>query len=556
MPVRPDLEAELLLALGRRDASTSQRLVQQLVHRRGVGSLERLRSRSLAIEPDQQGWIWLSQLVAADPIAGTLLPSVRVPDAVASRQSLVGPASAALPPRDLTNTAAACETAAAFETAAVGEDADRRGSALASASALGLRPALASPDEMVLAADVCPAVAPGTAVELETAVGLGMAGELGRSVELGTGVEGSETLSLVQGLAGLESLDGQAQSMAPEPTIAPVASAALAPVAGGQGLETCVDLSLRAETAVDVAFEALAAEFPGYGRLEIAEPGQAGLGTVEPGRMERGAQVERVQSEPVPLELVHPDQQALPADLSSPSRFDRSSPALDQRPRRRFSFVIPQPLDQEPVGADATTASGRDGSWQEQGAGDSGQEHGVLALGDDPSLVDQAAHLWSRAEGRMGRLRDRLRRRLSLARLKGVVQDCVEEAVSGFQGSQPAAETWPQEAQDQWLGAGVVLAAADPWPQEQPLAAAVGGFGSPQVGHQAPVAAFGPPLGGESSAPTPVVVEPPARLSPTQQVRQHLLGGQKGDARPAPAPQALSDLRAWLAADDDLPRAS
>ena len=463
-----------------------------------------------------------------------------------------------------------------------------------------------------------------------------MAGEPGTSVELGTDLEGSETLSLVQGLAGLEPLDGresfpgQAQFLAPEPTLAPVSPAAVAPVAGGQGLEASVDLSLRAETAVDVAFEALAAEFPGYGRLEIAVPGQAGLGTVEPGLMEREGHWERLQSELVQQELVqlelvhpelvrpelaqsqlaqselvqperlqpglvvpvesdHPDQgwqpdldsstglaegrpgmeasqlewaepladlESLPADLSSPSRFDRSSPALDQQPRRRFSFVIPQPLDQGQVGADATTASGSDGSWQEHGAGGSGQEHGVLALGDDPSLVEQAAHLWSRAEGRMSRLRDCLRRRLSLARLKGVVQDCVEEAVSGFQGSQPAAESWPQEAQDQELSADVVLAAADPWPQEQPLAAAVGGFGSPQVGHQAPVAAFGPPLGGESSAPTPVVAEPPARLSPTQQVRQRLLGGQKGDSRPAPAPQALADLRAWLAADDDLPRAS
>ena len=259
------------------------------------------------------------------------------------------------------------------------------------------------------------------------------------------------------------------------------------------------------------------------------------------------------------LELAEPcaDLEEPPAELFSVSQpYD----SLEQRPRQSFSFLIPRPLDQELAGAELSTTNAASAeSWQQQGAGDCGQEQGVEGSGDDPSLVGQAARLWHRAEGRMGGLRDRVRRRLSLARLKALVQDCVEEAVSSFQGSNPLAEPQQQGTLEQVSGAVEAAAPVDSWALEPPLAAPApggGGFGSEPAIHQAPVAAFGPPLAGESLAPLPVVAEAPARLSTTQQVRQRLLGRRQDETPPAPAPQALSDLRAWLAADDDLPRAS
>lgn len=550
MPARPDLEAELLLALGLREASTCLRLVQQLVHRRGVGALESLRCRSLAIEPDQRGWSWLSQLVAVEPIAGSSRRAARVPGAAALAQSPERPA-VAVPPQGVEATPVVGELAVVGETAVGLGSAPESASASVADAGLGLD----SPGEVDGSAEICPGV------------------------------------------------DAAAQLMEPEPAVLPVLSVGLAPAAAPLASAAQMELNRRVETAVDAAFEALAAEFPEHGHLAAAEPGQLGFAAVETGSIQPEPLVldqrerfepEVVQLELVQLELVHAelvatdfvstelvsaesaqpvgnhqpqqagqldqtgesDQVSLAgfaegwfaikaprlelaepsADLGEPSAelFSASQPyaSLEQRPRHRFSFVIPRPLDQELAGEElSSTNAASAGCSEHQGAGDCGQEQAVEGLSDDPSLADQAARLWHRAEGRMGGLRDRVRRRLSLARLKVLVHDCVEEAVSSFQGSNPLVEPQQQGTPEQAFGTAEAAAAADFWPLE-------------------------PPLAGESLAPRPVVAEAPARLSTTQQVRERLLGRRQDETPPAPAPQALSDLRAWLAADDDLPRAS
>ncbi len=444
LPVRPDPEAELLKALGRRDANTCLRLLQHLVHRRGVGALESLRRRrSLALEPEQLDWIWLDQLLAAESIAAA---------------ALLTPAQQAF-----------------SEPNPLVDEVSSVGSATAQLAAM--------------------AVAVGLAMTLDLAVA-------------GTPDQGGELGILAQG---------------PE----------LQPVPVPLELVGRPELDLRAESAVDAAFEALAAEFPVYGQpAELAE------------------------------QLLAEDQEP-PADLIGELALDR---AAELQPQRPFSFVIPRPLEQALAGGDSS------GHVPDSSIcpGD-GPELAVEPEGDDVG-PEQVAGFWGRAEGRMAGLGDRLRSRFSLTRVKTLVRDCVEEAVSSLQGPNPVAGSQPQALLEQadpattgaGTGASGNLAAASgaaglatPWPLLQPddTLASESAARTPSL-HQAPVAAFGPRCAADSGSPNPTAAEPQARLSTTQQLRQRLLGGRQGETRPAPAPQALSDLRAWLAADDDLPRAS
>jgi hypothetical protein len=237
--------------------------------------------------------------------------------------------------------------------------------------------------------------------------------------------------------------------------------------------------------------------------------------------------------------------------------FDDLSPdsTAGLEPVRGVSFVIPRALDQPLAGTDGSEAPEPSGNSDTDGHSDGeeeseGQPPAAQALGAQPG------RLLGRAGGSLAGLRDRLGRRLSLTRVKTLVRDCLEEAVSSFHGQNPAAESEPQDGgQEQDIGSASVASSPEPWPLPE-LDSPVDGLAAVLPEHQAPVAAFGPPLAGDSWLPVPVAAEPPIRLSPTQQVRQRLLGRRQDETRPAPAPQALSDLRAWLAADDDLPRAS
>ena len=473
---RPDYEAELLQALGLRDAPTSLRLLQHLVHRRGVGALESLRCRSLALEPDQRGWLWLSELVASEPIAGLSLHS-----------SLAGRAIAASHPAPEDQTVSGLSQIAGVSAALT--SADR----------------LESAEEMVLPIERVPPAGPGDVA-----------------------------------LATLQ--------------IPGIGSAAAAPELGVES-----DASeLRAEAAVDAAFEALAAEFPDDAPRAVAELAPEGLA-------------------PLPMGLEQPDQSGEPG-LISPIDWADGSPLLEAplqvleeppaesfndlapdssvglEPVGRVSFVIPRALDQPLAGTDGSETTAPSGNSDTDGHSDGeeswdGQPPAAEALGA------QSGRLFGRAGSSLAGLRDRLGRRLSLTRVKTLVRDCLEEAVSNFQGQNPAAESEPQDGPEQEVGSAAVASSREPWPLPE-LDSPMGGLPAVLPEHQAPVAAFGPPLAGESWLPVPVAAEPPARLSPTQQVRQRLLGRRQDATRPAPAPQALSDLRAWLAADDDLPRAS
>ena len=528
IPARPDLEAELLLAMGLRDASTSLRLVQQLVHRRGVGALESLRCRSLAIEPDQRGWIWLSQL---GPDAAASTPSPQRPAAVVSPQGV-----------DV--------------TAAISPGVD------AAAQPMELEPSVLPVPSLGLAPAAAPLVSAAPMdlnLRVETAVDAAfeaLAAEFPGHGRLAAAESGRLGFAAVQ-----------TGSIQPEPL-----------VLDQQELfePELVQLELVHAELVQLELDHAELVQTGLSQAELVSTESAQpVGNHQPEPSSQAAPFDQTAEsdqvnlaglaegwfaiEAPSLELAEPcaDLEEPPAELFSVSQpYD----SLEQRPRQSFSFLIPRPLDQELAGAELSTTNAASAeSWQQQGAGDCGQEQGVEGSGDDPSLVGQAARLWHRAEGRMGGLRDRVRRRLSLARLKVLVQDCVEEAVSSFQGSNPLAEPQQQGTLEQVSGAVEAAAPVDSWALEPPLSAPApggGGFGSEPAIHQAPVAAFGPPLAGESLAPLPVVAEAPARLSTTQQVRQRLLGRRQDETPPAPAPQALSDLRAWLAADDDLPRAS
>ena len=548
MPARPDLEAELLLAMGLRDASTSLRLVQQLVHRRGVGALESLRCRSLAIEPDQRGWIWLSQL---GPDAAALTPSPQRPAAVVSPQAV-----------DV--------------TAAISPGVD------AAAQPMELEPSVLPVPSVGLAPAAAPLVSAAPMdlnLRVETAVDAAfeaLAAEFPGHGRLAAAESGRLGFAAVQtGLIQPEPLVlDQQELFEPELVQLELVHAELVQLEldHAELVQLELDHAELVQTGLSQA-ELVSTDFVSTELVstESAQP----VGNHQPEPSSQAAPFDQtaesdqvnlaglaegwVAIEAPSLELAEPcaDLEEPPAELFSVSQPYAS---LEQRPRPRFSFVIPRPLDQELAGAELSTTNAASAeSWQQQGAGDCGQEQGVEGSGDDLSLVGQAARLWHRAEGRMGGLRDRVRRRLSLARLKVLVQDCVEEAVSSFQGSNPLAEPQQQGTLEQVSEAVEAAAPEDSWALEPPLAApAPGGgrFGSEPAIHQAPVAAFGPPLAGESLAPLPVVAEAPALLSTTQQVRQRLLGRRQDETPPAPAPQALSDLRAWLAADDDLPRAS
>jgi hypothetical protein len=528
MPARPDLEAELLLAMGLRDASTSLRLVQQLVHRRGVGALESLRCRSLAIEPDQRGWIWLSQLG---------------PDAAASTASPQRPAAVVSPQ-------------GVDVTAAISPGVD------AAAQPMELEPSVLPVPSLGLAPAAAPLVSAAPMdlnLRVETAVDAAfeaLAAEFPGHGRLAAAESGRLGFAAVQtGLIQPEPLVLDQQELF-EPELVQLELVHAELVQTGLSQAELVSTDFVSTELVSTE----SAQPVGNHQPEPSSQVDPFDQTGESDQVNLAGLAEGWFAIEAPsLELAEPcaDLEEPPAELFSVSQPYAS---LEQRPRPRFSFVIPRPLDQELAGAELSTTNAASAeSWQQQGAGDCGQEQGVEGPGVDPSLVGQAARLWHRAEGRMGGLRDRVRRRLSLARLKVLVQDCVEEAVSSFQGSNPLVEPQQQGTLEQASEAVEAAAPEDSWAQEPALAAPApggGGFGSEPAIHQAPVAAFGPPLAGESLAPLPVVAEAPARLSTTQQVRQRLLGRRQDETPPAPAPQALSDLRAWLAADDDLPRAS
>jgi hypothetical protein len=329
--------------------------------------------------------------------------------------------------------------------------------------------------------------------------------------------------------------------------------------APSQDQESGLELDRRAEAAVDEAFEALAAAFPAAAPQAVPAPGWAELGDPQ-----RGSVVS-------------------PSGLEEPfTALFRSAPLvspLATASRGLFSFVIPRTLDQdldlngsesgqsdldeaEPEESCILADSASDG----QGAGQPAVVPQSRVEGEAAAPAsDQVSSLWSRAEGRVSGLRDRMRGRLSLDRFRSLVRDYVGEAVSSLQGAEPGVERQPPVPGDQLdpftleVVSGT-MTATDPvdssWSLEQPLSPRQVPAGL--SGHQAPVAAFGPPLAGTGDVrpQRAAADQPPVRLSAAEQLRQRLMNRHRRETRPAPAPQALVELRAWLPADNDLPRVS
>lgn len=335
-------------------------------------------------------------------------------------------------------------------------------------------------------------------------------------------------------------------------------------MAPSQEQESGLDLDRRAEAAVDEAFEALAAAFPAAAPQAVPAPGWAELGDPQ-----RGSVVS-------------------PSGLEEPfTALFRSPPLvspLATASRGLFSFVIPRPLDQDLDlnGSESNQSESAQSELDESASDESGIPTDFASDGQgagQPAAVAQArvegepaapesdpvSSLWSRAEGRVSGLRDRMRGRLSLGRFRSLVRDCVGEAVASLQGAEPGVERQPPVSGDQpdpfeLEGVSGTMTATDPADSSQSLEQPLSPRQVPAglSGHQAPVAAFGPPLAGAGDArpQRAAADQPPVRLSATEQLRQRLMNRNRRDSRPAPAPQALVELRAWLPADDDLPRAS
>lgn len=158
-------------------------------------------------------------------------------------------------------------------------------------------------------------------------------------------------------------------------------------------------------------------------------------------------------------------------------------------------------------------------------------------------------------DGLLQRLRGRIEtgRLPRLSRLRAVMRDCVDETVAllrapeaerheedgGFETShslEPAPAT--QEAPDfSWTLDPLPLPATGPATGSSPV--------TPAATRQAPAAAS------TSGAASPALPAPTSRLRFGLPPAKPTVGD-----RPAPAPAALSDLRAWLPDSGDLPRAS
>ncbi len=177
------------------------------------------------------------------------------------------------------------------------------------------------------------------------------------------------------------------------------------------------------------------------------------------------------------------------------------------------------------------------------------------AVVSSPAALSAATSPAETAEtGLLGRLRGQIRRGQlpQLTRLRAVMRDCVEETVamlrapasdrrddaSGF--DRPAPGDTPRPSGEQPSTAWSIEPFLPPSPAPDPAAVTT---------VRAPAAEQPAPMAEPSAPPAP---------SPAPRLRFRLPISQPAvdDERPAPAPAALSDLRAWLPDRGDLPRAS
>lgn len=335
------------------------------------------------------------------------------------------------------------------------------------------------------------------------------------------------------------------------------------------------DLQARAVAAVDEAFAALAQSFQEespslaaaplpLAKKPVSEPSPAPIGAPQPVPLRSGlwpslwasaasfgsalrplrqssqAQLAEQPQErqashgPDPAPAVHGSQDEA---MGGPIRLESASSAADAQAQE--PPTLPNPSGQ-PASSGETAA---EGTLQlldpAQGSGDAAESAAAAPAGAVPPAQG----------GLLRRLRGRIQpgRLPRLKRLRAVMQDCVEETVAllrtpeperqeedgGFDVSQPPEPAWAAREQPR------VSWTLDPLLPPAPL----------------PVASS------EPQPETPAIKSPASAPAPApSQLRFGLPTGKPGDGggsdRPAPAPDALSDLRAWLPDRSDLPRAS
>ena len=276
------------------------------------------------------------------------------------------------------------------------------------------------------------------------------------------------------------------------------------------------ELRERAEAIVDAAFDALEHSFPEAG-LPLAnplaaaapEPASAQLGTLERNLIAEAA------ADPLP------DQASSLEGPDSPETFEE------------LETLEPELASCRSVGLDPAETTESPAS----------PSHGVAF-----------SSLWRRLD------RQRVR---GLRQWRGVLRDCLEETVSSLRQPDRSVD------QDPWESAPSPDSSAEAARSVPESVTSISG-GAPQpfrlqdqpaaedLPAAPPVVFFAAQPSRESAPGAEPLLEAPsllARLSQARQQRQERRA-EAGRSRPAPAPSALSDLRAWLPDAQDLPRAS
>lgn len=360
----------------------------------------------------------------------------------------------------------------------------------------------------------------------------------------------------------------------------PVAASQPSPVAAAIPGPQAGDAATRAIAAVDAAFDALAAEFPQFRRPDPAlqhvafgatdAAPSAGVPLEPPVAPEQPVAVLAASSE-----AFRPELQSADIDLEEPPAVLEEPPAdLFDDPvlfpsavghalvGRRFSFDIPQPAAEPASELPAWPASPNIAE-----AASVNTAEPTVAL-ESAALEEATAQEATAQEAPLARLRHRLRRGLSLTRVRTLMRDCLDEAVASLHPPQhgpldvvmEAGESDDFACQDERLPdpAGITPTST----LTPPLASSVASVEPSRLPAPGPSTAPEPPapapafalvaMAGVQDIAVQDVAAPP---SPAAQLRERLRA-RRVETRPAPAPASLSDLRAWLPSDDDLPRAS
>ncbi len=377
---------------------------------------------------------------------------------------------------------------------------------------------------------------------------------------------------------GTEAFDWLCQLIDEGPLAVAAPAALAAPLAVAETSSAAVaipapppgDVEARAIAAVDAAFDALAAEFPQFRLPDPADQfvvvGAPDGATSVNVQLEPSVAPERPIASEQPMtasaqisQTLSPELLSADIDLDEPPAVLEEPPAelfedpilfplaaSDPLAGRRFSFEIPQ----APV--ESAIAEPPSGPPHHSAPEVTSEDTSEPVAGDGPAALAEAAQ----QDAPLARLRHRLRRGLSLTRVRTLMRDCLDEAVASL--NPPQAE--PLDAVMD-TGAAEDFACQDEGVATPSPSAAASALASPlvtaiaSVEPSAPAPAFAPLALAMAAVQDVAAHDVAAPLSPAAQLRQRLRS-RRVDTRPAPAPASLSDLRAWLPSVDDVSRAS